>query len=930
MKSSKNWLSLVNIFLILTFVAVLSAQTQTQPGQTGKKVLTLDDYPRWNHIVSPSISSEGNWVSYAYRPNGGDDTLYIKSLTTDKVYEIQYGSRPSFSEDSKWVAYMIGLAKKEVEKLRKEKKPVTSKAELLNLTSGEKYTVENASSFSFSKDSKFCAIKKVKSDKEAKHSGTDLLIRNLETGLVLNIGNVSDFKFNKPGTMLAYTIDASEKKGNGIYVIELGSGVQKPLDTGELDYAGIAWDKEGTALAVLRGTKKKEFTQKDNNILAFVGLSKGHPAKIEYNPGDDPDFPKNMVISEKVLPERRRGIRAETTERMALLWSEDNSRIFCGIKEQEKELEKSKEPVANVDVWHWKDERIQSVQMRRAEDDSNFTYRSVLILNDQRFIRLTNDKMRTITITKNGKWGVGRDDKPYLSDLETMQADYYLVNTASGERKPIEKGIRRPMGVSPHSNHFLYLNDRQLWVYDVEEGKTKNISERAPVSFVNEEDDHPWEKPAYGVAGWAKDGKAVVVNHKFDLWSLPLDGGNPENMTGGMGEREQIRFRYINLDPEEKFIDTSKPMLLSAYGEWTKKSGYYSLKIGNQPEKLIYEDKNIGTPTKAKKADKILYTKETFVDFPDYFVSSADFRSPVRVTDANPHQKEYAWGSRILIDYKNSNGVKLEATLTLPAGYESGKKYPMVVYIYEKMSQRHHQYSMPTYDDRPHMSTYASDGYLVLMPDIVYTIGRPGDSALDCTLSAVKKVIELGYADPEHIGLQGHSWGGYESAFLVTQTDKFACVVAGAAPSCIATEYNQIFKGSGNNNNSYYERSQGRMGTDPWKDEELYFSQSPIRQATKITTPFLLLHGIEDGSVDWIESLEYYNAARRLGKKIIFLSYPGEPHHLSKEENQKDFQIRMKQFFDHYLKGTQMPGWMENGIPYLKKKRKLDASGVKY
>ena len=925
MKSNKKWLLVTAIILVFAFFAALSAQTQT-----GKKVLALDDYPSWKHIVSPTISSVGNWISYGLRPNGGDETLYIKSLTTDKIYEIQYGSRPTFSEDSRWAAYMISPPKKEAEKLRKEKKPVPTKAELLNLSNSKKFTVENASSFSFSKDSKFCAIKKAKLDKEAKHNGTDLLLHNLETGLVLNIGNVSDFKFNKPGTMLAYTIDAAEKKGNGIYVIELGTGVQKPLDTGEADYARTEWDKEGTALAVLRGAKKKEFTQKDNTILAFIDLNKGHLTTIKYDPAGDPNFPKNMVISEKVLPERRRGRRAQTIERRALFWSEDNSRIFCGIKEQEKELEKSKEPVANVDVWHWKDERIQSVQISRAENDSNFTYRSVFILNNKKFIRLTDEKMRTITIAKNGKWGVGRDDKPYLSDLETMQADYYLVNTATGERKLIVKGIRRPMGVSPDSKYFLYLKGKQLWVYDIEEGKTKNISEKAPVSFVNEEDDHPWEKPAYGVGGWTKDGKAVIVNHKFDLWSLPLDGGNPENITGGIGDREQIRFRYINLDPEEKFIDTSKPLLLSAYGEWTKKSGYYSLKIRNEPKKLIYEDKRIGTLIKAKKADKIMYTMETFVDFPDYYVSKIDFKTLKRVTDANPHQREYAWGRRILIDYKNSNGAKLQATLALPAGYEKGKKYPVVVYIYEKMSQRHHQYSMPTYDDRPHMSTYASDGYLVLMPDIVYTIGRPGDSAMDCVGSAVKKVIELGYADPEHIGLQGHSWGGYEAAFLVTQTDIFACVVAGAAPSCIATEYNQIFKGSGNNNNSYYERSQGRMGTNPWKDEELYFSQSPIRQATKITTPFLLLHGTEDGSVDWIESLEYYNAARRLGKKVIFLSYSGEPHHLSKEENQKDFQIRMKQFFDHYLKGAPTPDWMENGVSYLKKKRKLDASGVKY
>jgi len=360
-------------------------------------------------------------------------------------------------------------------------------------------------------------------------------------------------------------------------------------------------------------------------------------------------------------------------------------------------------------------------------------------------------------------------------------------------------------------------------------------------------------------------------------------------------------------------------------GNGQKKTGYFHLKPGGVLEELVYDDVMFGRRIlKAKKADKILYTRETFVDFPDYYVSGTRFQNPVKVTDANPQQKEYAWGRRILIDYENSRGVKLQATLTLPAGYVDGKKYPMLVYFYEKMSQRHHNYSMPTYDDRPHMSLYASDGYLVLMPDIVYITGKPGSSALDCVSAAVHKVIELGFADPEHIGLQGHSWGGYESSFIVTQTDLFACVVTGAPLTNLPSMYNILYKRTGNTNQGIIETSQGRFGKDvyPMKDLDLYVSQSPMHHAGNITTPFMILHGTEDGAVDWNQGLEFYNAARRLGKKVILLSYPGEPHHLRKEENQKDFLRRMKQYFDHYLKGKPAPDWMTNGIPYLKKKYK--------
>ena len=909
----------LSVFLVLVMAFSIFAQGE-------KKVLTLEDYPLWKHILSPSISSDGNWISYAFRPNGGDATLHIKSPASDKAYDIPYGSGAKFSEDSRWAAYLIGVSKEEAKKLQKDKKPIPTKGELLNLETGEKYTVENASSIDFSKNSRYFAAKKAQRDKTAKHKGTDLVVRNLKTGLSQNIGNVGEYQFNKPGTMLAYSVDAANKGGNGVYLLNLTTGRFLPLDTGEADYAQIAWDKEGTALAFLRGKLEKNCWEKDNVLLAFTGLEGESFARFEYDPSKDDGFPKSMVISERVMPQRgRRPGSSVPTQNKALIWSEDLSKVFCGIKEQEKKPEKSKEELPNVDIWHWKDEQIQSVQARRFNYDVNFTYRSVFLLKDKKFLQLADKNMRTIVLTRDGNWGVGRDAMPYLSDVETQQSDYCLINTSTGERQSIVKGIRRALGISPHNNQFLYLKDKNLWIYDFKMGTTTNISAEAPVVFVDEEDDHPNEKPPFGLAGWTKDGEAVIVNHKYDIWLLPLDGKNPKNICEGLGGKEKIRFRYVRLDPEEKFIDTSKPLLLSVYGEWTKKSGFYSLKVGNAPIKLVFADKRFGIPRKAKKTNKLLYSIETFDTFPDYYVSDLSFKNPAKMTDANPQQKDYAWGRRILVDYTNSKGQKLQATLTLPAGYEEGKKYPMLVYFYEKMSQRHHEYSMPTYDDRPHMSAYASDGYLVLMPDIVFEIGKPGTSSLDCISSAVKKVIELGYADPERIGLQGHSWGGFQTSFIVTQTDMFACVVSGAPPTCIEGEFNQVFKSSGNNNHSYYSRSQGRMGTDPWKDHELYRSQSAIQNADKITTPFMLLHGTEDGSVDWIQSLEYFNAARYLGKKVIFLSYPGEPHHLAKEENQKDFQKRMKQYFDHYLKGKPMPDWMADGIPHVKKKRLLDA-----
>lgn len=912
--------SVLSLVLLLCFAFPLSAQNE-------KKVLRLQDYPLWKHIANPVICEDGQWAGYTLRPNGGDTTLYIKNVATNKCYDIPFGFGLKFSEDSRWAAYLVGLSKAEVKKLRKEKKPIPSQGVLLELISGEKYTIDNTSVVGFSKDSAFFTAKKPKLDKAAKHNGTDLVLYNLKTGLSRNIGNVNEYLFNKPGTMLAYSIAAAEQVGNGVYLIRLKNGQNIPLHASKADYTQIAWDKKGTALAFLTGKQEKDKWERDNVLVACTGLNKQNYKMFIYDPTEDPEFPRDMVISERVMPQRgRRPGSTPTTKNQALIWSKDLSRIFCGIKAQEEKPEKSKTELPNVDIWHWQDERIQSVQMKRYNYDINFTFRSVLLIKDQKFLQLADNNIRTISLSQNGLWGVGRDATPYLSDVETQMADYYLVNTSTGERKSIVKGIRRSLGISPHNNHFLFLKEKHLWLYSFIQGKTINISVPAPILFVNEEDDHPNEKPLYGMAGWTKDADGIIVYHKYDPWLLRFTGEKPLNLAQGLGGQKNIRFRYLRLDPEEKYIDTSKPLMFSAYGEWTKKAGFYLLQPGNTAQELLYSDKRFGSPRKAKNADKLMFTIETFNDFPDYYVCDSTFKDPVKITDANPQQKDFAWGSRVLIDYRNSLGKKLQGTLTLPADYQAGKKYPMIVYFYEKMSQRHHQYSMPTYDDRPHMSTYASNGYLILMPDIIFEIGKPGSSSLDCVSSAVKKVVELGYADPDRIGLQGHSWGGFQTSFIVTQTDMFACVISGAPPTCIEGEFNQVFKSSGNNNHSYYSRSQGRMGTDPWQDHELYRSQSAIQNAAKISTPFMLLHGTEDGSVDWIQSLEYYNAARYLGKEVIFLSYPGEPHHLTKEENQKDFQTRMKQYFDHYLKEEPMPRWMAKGISFIKKKRLMETN----
>ncbi len=960
-------------------MAGFQGQGQGQPAQEaagGKRVLTIEDYGRWMSIASAALSDDGQWMCYIYRPREGDANLYVKRIDSEKLYTIPIGSQgsgggggrgaggggggggPQFSDDSKWIAYFVNPPQRSAAagtrggsgrgtaapstggrggaQTASAAAPAPSRRlELLDLPTGEKTSWENVASFAFTEGSRALIIKRPKFDRQAAHNGTDLIIRHLSRGVDEMLGNVGEYELNKGGNLLAFTIDAADMTGNSVSVLALNSGIRRTLDSGKALYGRLTWHDDGTALAVLKGSKKTGFVEQENTLLAFKGADK-EPERYEFKSTDSPDFPKDMVISEKA----------------SLAWTDDQKKILFGIKEQEKEPEKRKDDapkIADVDIWHWKDDRLQSVQMLRANTDRNFTYRAAYELGAKKFVRLTDESMRTIQLTPNEEWGIGRDERAYVSDWEESRADYYRVNTTTGERTLMFKAQGQTFGFSPDSKHFLYWKDGHVWDYLLETGETKSLTQRAAVSFVNTDYDHPGIKPSHGIAGYTKDESGVVLNHKYDLYLQPFDGSPAVNLTGGVGTREEIRFRYQPLEDESdqpsstreeyledqdadtrqgpggggrrgqaRTIDLSKPVLLTAYGEWTKKAGYYELD-GKELKKLVYEDKSYGGLAKAKKADRVVYTQETFVDFPNYFVADMRFSNSVRVTDANPQQSEYKWGHRILFEFKNKKGVRLQGTLAIPDDYQQGQKLPMLVNFYEKNSQNLHQYQAPGYASRPQFAGFVSEGYLVMQPDIHYNTRTSHSDMLECVEAAVQKVIEMGYADPKRVGLHGHSYSGQGSAYISTQSKMFAAIVAGAAATDLVSDFNQLWKSSGTNQHRYDIYGQGRFGTNPFDDLQLYIDQSAVFHARTMDTALLLLHGTDDGSVEWLQAIEFYNALRFNKKNVILLSYPGEAHGLRNLENQKDFLVRMHEFFDHYLKDKPAPDWMANGIPFIKK-----------
>jgi len=423
----------------------------------------------------------------------------------------------------------------------------------------------------------------------------------------------------------------------------------------------------------------------------------------------------------------------------------------------------------------------------------------------------------------------------------------------------------------------------------------------------------------------------LLLYDKYDLWKVAADGSRAQKLTSGAAE--QVRHRLVRLDAAggggrggggfgpsaaDQGIDLGKPQYLSLYGEWTKKSGYALLKPGGEVTRLIWLDRGVGSLAKAKDAEIYGYVLQDYDVSPNIFVGGADLKEAKPATKTNPFQGDYAWGRSELIEYKTDRGRRLQGALLYPAGYVPGKKYPMIVYSYELLSQGVHSYIAPSDRSYYNLSVFTSQGYLVLEPDIVFRPRQPGWSVVECITAGVRKVIQMGIVDPKRIGAVGHSMGGFNTAFLATNTNGvFAAAVAGAPIIDMVSYYGDHHWSSGIAETDHIETGQERMEVPLYEDLKDYIDNSPYFNTHNMTVPLLLEVGDQDGTVAWHQSIELYNVARRANKNVIMLAYMGEDHGLRQAKNQKDYQRRILAWFGHYLKGEPAEPWIVSGQSFL-------------
>ncbi|HEX5889594.1 MAG TPA: prolyl oligopeptidase family serine peptidase, partial [Pyrinomonadaceae bacterium] len=629
------------------------------------------------------------------------------------------------------------------------------------------------------------------------------------------------------------------------------------------------------------------------------------------------------------------GFRKEfvVSERANLNFSLDGSRLFLGTApppepEKNPDEEIPADEKVLVDLWHWKDDYVQSIQKVRAEQDRNRSYRAVYHLQDKKFVQLADETMESISPSNDGSYAIGSDNRKYrtTNDYDPGFTDYYLVNTADGSRKPLLTKQRGNVSLSPNAKYAIYFDGKDWNSYSVADGTMTNLTKNLAVKFYNEENDTPSTPNSYGVAGWTKDDADVLIYDRYDIWQIAPDGSRAKSLTDGAGRKNLTTLRYVRLDPKERWIDPDAPMLLSAESQETRDSGFYRDKVNSDagPQKLLMASKDFNNPTKARDADVLIMTASRFDQFPDVWVTNNTFRELKRVSNGDAQRAPYNWGTAELVSFKNVDGVPLKGLLLKPDNFDPKKKYPMLVYIYERLSQGLHTFRNPGPGTSINPSYYVSNGYLVYMPDIVYTIGYPGHSAMKCVLPGIQAVVDKGYVNENAIGIQGHSWGGYQIAYMVTQTNRFKAAAPGALVANMTSAYSGIRWGTGLPRQFQYERSQSRIGGSLWDYPLRFLDNSPIFRADRVETPLLMIHNDEDDAVPWYQGIEYFLALRRLGKEAYMFTYNGEKHGLRKRINQKDYTRRLQEFFDHFLKGAPAPEWMEKGIPYLQREKEKE------
>lgn len=927
---------IIRIIIIVNLLCVLNSYAQDSIVE--KIPLDHSVYNDWKILKNPEISNNGEWISYEINPQKGDGWLFIYNNKTGLKDSISRGYYAEFSPNSDYLIFKIKpqdtvTRKAKLEKKLKDFMPKDTlgikvfhyyrsdikKSDILKEGKIKQiiYPRGNSSWFAYMTELKDTLWK----NQDTNYTRYNLTIINPSLEKVFKYKNVTECSISKNGTrigFITYRKDKTDtsKKGTGISEIHYFD-TQKEISENIFRRKGftkkIAIDSTGNQMAFIFSidtSKSKTFS------LFYYNQKKDSAVKLIDNSSNDMKKGWSISIYDSIF------------------FSNDGNKIYIPVSPNpipEPKDTLTEDEKCKVDIWNWQDEQLQSQQLHDLEKEKKRAYLSCYDIQQNKLIHLADTIITDVKLLNkgNGKIALGISDVPYrkLSSWEdATYKDYYIINTETGEKKLILEKKKYFADISPSGKYLIWYEttDSSYYSYEIYGGNIYNLTKSIPVKFYDELFDRPNDPEPYGIAGWTTNDGYILVYDRFDVWKISSDNSTePTNITNG--RNENISYRYVKLDKEEQFIDINKKLFLKGINQSDFSEGiyYYDFNTSEKQSYVIYPN-TITSIEKSRNSDKLIWQKASYTEFPDLWLSDLNFKDVIKITDANPQQKNYIWGTVELVKWKNSDNQEMQGLLYKPENFYSTKKYPMIVYFYERYTDKFNSHYIPN----PGRSVinfplYNSNGYLIFIPDIYYKIGYPGESAYDAVVSGTNALIECGYVDKYRIGLQGQSWGGYQVAYIITKTNMFCAAMAGAAVCNMTSAYGGIRLESGVTRIFQYEQGQSRIGGTLWDKFDFYILNSPLFKADKIYTPLLLMANDNDGAVPWQQGIEFFVSLRRLNKPVWLMNYNGDEHNLTKWANRLDHAKRMKQFFDHYLKDEPMPKWMSEGIPAKYKGLKL-------
>ena len=903
--------------ILCSYLLLLSITVQAQ-----KKPLDHTVYDQWQSIKDVVLSNDGNWMSYTVAPQEGDATLYIRHLKTNQIIQIERGTQSRFTENN---AYLIAKIKPTFDETRKakigkkkpEEMPKDSLA-ILTLSNGSINKIPSVRSYQipeFGNDA-IAYLNDPKTD--IKKEGASLYFRDLSTGKERIFNNIGEYAIHPKGEgVMMYQVKTKLNEAK-ILLASIADTNLKTINSRFYSATNFTWDKEGKQLAYLIEKDSTDKALQKNYTLAFY-THEMDSAQLVFNKTAFVMPNEYTIGGDKKLN-----------------FSKSGALLSFGVQPilPVKDTILPEFDRVSVDIWNYNEAILQSTQLKSLETSLKATEAIIYRPSNNQFTYLgkINDRQIQMTMEGDGQVAIANIDSNFTISSQWEgygKRDLYVLNTMTGQKQLIQKGLKGSLVTPSYDGSLVVFYDeisKQFKSFNTTTLQTKQIAKDIQFPLYDEDNDVPDEPNAYGIAMWMDNHKSFILYDRYDLWLVDATGLNASQLLT-KGRTSKKEYRFVNIDADKKVIGFKDQILLKVYSEINKSEGLSILDLGNKTVFTITEKPmHFTTIVGSKKSNQLIVMQEDEKNAANIFpyTFSQDKQTPVALTAINPQQANYNWIQSQLVKWKAYTGRTAEGVLYLPEDFDAKKKYPMIVYFYERSNQTLHNYLAPSpTPSRLNIPFFVSRGYVVFVPDIWYKKGYPGQGAYDYIVSGTRAMVQKGFIDSTRIGLQGQSWGGYQIAYLITKTNLYAAAWAGAPVVNMTSAYGGIRWGPGINRQFQYEKTQSRIGANLWERPDLYIKNSPLFELNKVKTPIVIMSNDADDAVPWYQGIEMFTAMRRLAKPIWMLVYNNEAHNLVERKNRKDIQIREQQFFDHYLKGAPMPIWMSKGVPAIMKGRDL-------